>query len=382
MPVSVTVVGSRDRQLEELLRASGMRVVSISTVDLAVLAQPGSAQPHAIVLDQRDETALPPALSLLKRQHPSTGIVVVASRLDPALMLEAMRAGVNECVTDPLTQADLEDAVKRVLSQRPSATGQVFAFLGAKGGVGTTTVAVNVATCLAKASASGTLLIDLHLAYGDAALFLGAEPRFSVVDALENTHRLDEAYFRGLVVHSKAGPDLLASSDHAVVRGADVRRVRALIEFAAQHYGFVVLDCPRSDAAVLEALESVSAIVIVANQELATVRSASRMAVALRLRYGKDRVSVVVSRYDTASEIGHDDLERVVGGSVKHLFPSDYRQSVDALNKGRPLVLENHNKLAGSLTAFAHKLAGLKSVEKDKPERPSGGLFGRLTGRR
>ena len=79
-----------------------------------------------------------------------------------------------------------------------------------KGGVGTTTVAVNVATALAKLEPKSTLFIDLHVANGDAAVFLGAEPRFSIVDALENTHRLDEAFFRNLIAHAKCGVDLLA----------------------------------------------------------------------------------------------------------------------------------------------------------------------------
>ena len=77
--------------------------------------------------------------------------------------------------------------------------GQVVAFVGGKGGVGTTTLAVNVATVLARGGASSTLLIDLHVAYGDAALFVGAEPRFSVADALENIQRLDDTFLRTLV---------------------------------------------------------------------------------------------------------------------------------------------------------------------------------------
>ena len=121
-------------------------------------------------------------------------------------MLEAMRAGVNECVAEPLQAAELETAVTRLLAHKqPVATGQVFAFVGAKGGVGTTTVAVNVATALDRAAGGRTLLVDLHLAHGDAAVFLGVEPRFSVVDALENIHRFDEAFFKGLVVQSPAG---------------------------------------------------------------------------------------------------------------------------------------------------------------------------------
>ena len=77
-----------------------------------------------------------------------------------------------------------------------------------------------------------TLLLDLHVANGDAAVFLGAEPRFSIVDALENTHRLDEAFFRNLIVKTKAGVDLLASSDRVMTTPLDVRRIRTLLEMA------------------------------------------------------------------------------------------------------------------------------------------------------
>ncbi len=284
MSRNIVLIGSTDRQLEEALRDCGMNASSLPGSELSTFAQSSAKQPDVLVIDIREQSHLPTALTLIKRQHPSTGVVIVASKLDPALLLEAMRSGVNEFVSDPVTSADLEAAISRVLAQRPAASvgGEAYAFIGAKGGVGTTTVAVNVATAMAKLSPGSTLLIDLHATHGDAAVFLGAEPKFSVVDALENTHRLDEAYFRGLMVRTKAGVDLLASSDRMMVSSAlEVRRIHTLLEFASRHYRHVVLDVPRSDPAVLDAIESVSRIVIVANQELATVRSASRMATTL-----------------------------------------------------------------------------------------------------
>jgi pilus assembly protein CpaE len=107
--------------------------------------------------------------------------------------------------------------------------------------------------------------------------------------------------------------------------------------------------------------------VVVANQELATVRSASRIASALRQRYGKDKLSVVVSRADRLADIGHEDVERAVGSSVKHSFPSDYRRALQALNRGIPVTLENHNELASSFVKFARSLAGIEKPEKEKP---------------
>jgi pilus assembly protein CpaE len=310
-------------------------------------------------------------------------VVIVAARMDPVLMLEAMRAGVNEWVADPLTAAELNAAVERVSNARAaSVQGQIFAFVGAKGGVGTTTIAVNVATALAQAvEDERTLLMDFHMSYGDAAVFLGAEPRFSVADAMENTHRLDEAFFESLVVQSKStGVHLLASAERAV--GAiDLRRIATLLQFAATHYRYTVLDVPRSEAAVLDSLEGVAGIMIVANQELATVRNAGRIAATLRQRYGKDRVKIVVSRYDKQAEIHTEDVERVVGSPVKFTVPSDYRAALTALNKGRPLALERDSKLAPAFQTMAYELAGLR-IEKPAEKEKSSSLFGGLLGRR
>ena len=173
-----------------------------------------------IVIDGRDQAVGAAALTSLRRTHPSAAIILVTVRLEPAMMLEAIRTGVSEFLADPLTLVEVKAALERVLalaSGHSAKTGKLYAFVGAKGGVGTTTVAVNVATALAQARAGRILMVDLHPANGDAALFLGAEPRFSVLDALENTHRLDAAYLKGLVTHTKSGVDLLASSDRVMV---------------------------------------------------------------------------------------------------------------------------------------------------------------------
>ena len=350
----------------------------VSGAELATFAQPGAKQPDVLVLDLRGHAHLPAALPILKRQHPATDVLIVADRLDPQLLLEAMRAGVTEVVAAPLVASDIEAAINRLAVQRSVTThsGMALAFVGAKGGVGTTTVAVNVATTLARLVPGSTLLVDLHVTNGDAAVFLGAEPRFSIVDALENTHRLDEAFFRNLIVKTKAGVDLLSSSERVMTSPLDVRRIRTLLEMAERHYRYVVLDISRSDAAVLDALEGVKQIVVVANQELATVRSASRMAATLRQRHGKDKLTVVMSRPDRLAEIGHEDVERAVGVKVKHIFPSDYRRALEALNKGRPLALETHNELSGALERLARSLAGLEKPVAAPKAAKGFALFG------
>jgi pilus assembly protein CpaE len=379
--LKVALVGSIDRQLDEMLRAAGMKVMAMEIHALTTLAGVSAQQPDVIVLDLRNDQRIPPALAVIRRQHPATGVVIAASALDPTLLLQAMRAGVNELVSDPITQSDMEQAITRVVAQHTTTeVGKVFGFVGAKGGVGTTTVAVNVASILAANSrGTRTLLMDLHQAGGDAAVFLGADPRFSIVDALDNTHRLDPTFFRGLVTHAGSDLDLLASPERAVAGQADASKIRTIIEFASSAYKHTVLDLPRSDGAVLDALDMLSAIVVVVNQELATVKSAGRLAGALRQRYGRERVLVVVTRSDRQADIGHADVERAVGGEIAYTFPSDYRLALQALNKGRPLAFDNHNELSGSLKRFAFQLAGIKT----ESATPRAGFLGRLTtGRR
>lgn len=381
--ITASVVGVRDRQLEELLQTVHILATPMKADELGTLAQPGALQPDVVILDIREKNAIPPAIGMLRRQHPATGVVIVAAALEPALMLDAMRAGVTEFLTAPLSAPDLQAAINRVTAHGAAGSkGQVFAFVGAKGGVGTTTVAVNVATAMAQVEPGSTLLIDLHLAYGDAAVFLGTEPRYSVLDAIENVHRLDKAFFSGLVGQARSGLALLASSDRASAAAVDSANIRSLIEAAARHYAYVFLDVPRSDL-MLDALESASRVIVVANQELATVRAATRLSASLRQRYGRDRLSVVISRFDLQSDIGQSDVERVLGSPVAYTFPSNYRLALEALNVGRPLVLDNHNKLAAALSAFARGLVdGQEAAAGPKAARRPGGLLGRLTGRR
>jgi pilus assembly protein CpaE len=296
-------------------------------------------------------------------------------------MLEGMRAGVSEYLAEPLSAADFAAAMTRLVGQRTAApSGPVFAFVGAKGGVGTTTTAVNVATSLAKLSPAGALLVDFHLVYGDAAVYLGAETRYSVLDALENLHRFDQAFFRSLLVRTSAGLDLLASADRPVTAAVDARRLSTVLEFASTQYPYTVVDAPRSDYAVLDSLDHASTIVVVANQELATVRNAGRMASALRSRYPKTKVMTVINRTDRKSEIDQRDIERAVGSTIAHRFPSDYRRALHAMNQGRPLALDNHNDLSASFKALAQELAGVK--KEKSPTEKSTGILGLFPGRK
>ena len=172
-----------DDRLVEMLRASGLKSNRIDSTELGAFARASEA-PQVLVVDSRGRDQLPADVAAFRRQHAGAGVVLVVSTLDPRLMLEGMRAGVNECVPEPVSAKALEDAVRRVLTNAaPQPAGQVLAFVGAKGGVGTSTLAVNTAATLGRIAGDHVLLIDLHIGHGDAAIFLGVEPRFSVIES-------------------------------------------------------------------------------------------------------------------------------------------------------------------------------------------------------
>lgn len=372
------VVLSTDERLLEGLRTSGLKAVRINPDELAEFSRSNGA-PQVVVLDVRGRDHLPAGFAAFRREHPDAGAVLVLSSLDPKIMLEAMRAGVSECVPEPVTPKAVDEAVRRVLtSAAPEPAGQVFAFVGAKGGVGTSTIAVNMAAALARLSRSQVLLMDLHLGYGDDALFLGVEPRFSVLDALDNIQRIDESFFAGLVEKTDANVHLLAAPNRPRPGTSDVRRTRALIDAASQHYRMAVLDVPRSDLTMLDSLDAATTIVVVTTQEIAALRSAGKIAEMLRQRYGPPKVKFVINRFNRDAVIAQADVERVIAAEVKHLIPSDYKAALEAQNAGTPLVLEKDSRLAASFLSFARDIAG---IPKERAERASS-VLGRLAWRR
>ena len=184
----------------------------------------------------------------------------------------------------------------------------------------------------AAAASQPTLLIDLHLAHGDAAVFLGVEPRFSVLDALENIHRLDETYLKGLVTADEGRPGSARLLEPPPARARSTRRAcAALIEFATTPISYVVLDCPRADATMLEAIDAAShgRRGRQPGADDAAQRQPDRQPTCGSAA-ATERVKVAISRFDPQSDISSADVERVLGGPVNYVFPSDYRAAVAA----------------------------------------------------
>ena len=144
-------------------------------------------------------------------------------------------------------------------------------------------------------------------------------------------------------------------------------------------YRFVVLDCARTEPAVLEAIDAATQIVVVANQELPTLRSAARIVSHLRQRCGPDRVKVAMTRFDPKADIGQRRHREGARRRGQLPVPNDYQTSVGAIARGEPLIVGNHSQLASSSATSRGSLAASRPPKKDAAKS---GMFGRLGGRR
>jgi pilus assembly protein CpaE len=368
---------SNDERLPEVFKACGMKATRLTEAEARTLGKTADA-PAVLVLDVRPHHQLAPWVNDVQKKQPGLAVVVIVSTLDTRFILEAMRAGIKECLPEPITPQALDEAVRRlVVGEQRERSGQVVAFVGAKGGVGTTTLAVNTAAAVAKTAGSPPLLIDLHVARGDAALLMGAEPRFSVLDAFENLHKVDESFLAGLVEKTQCGAHVLASTARPVNVATSPTATRTLLELAARRYRITVLDVPRTDPAMLEALDPATVIAVVTSQELSAVRGAAATVATLRQRYGSQRLRVVINRYDKNGPVSAKDIAKVVGEPVACQIPSDYRVAAEAINVGRPIVSED-GRLARALRAAAGELVNVGKTEA----APAAGVLGRLAWRR
>ena len=355
MTTTILIAGNNP-DIEELFRGAGM-VSRVPAERFETAAAVVSERPDVLIADLRGRSRLPAWLSDWRRRCAGTPVVLVTSAPDPALVLAAMRSGISECLVEPITRADAQAAVWRLTSGETAGSGEIFAFVGAKGGVGTTTLAVNAAAAISRA-AGGTLFIDMNLAGGDAAILLGADPRFSVADALANTHRADEAFLRGLLTATPCGLPFLAAPATPLGPTVEPARVRALLDFVRQRYRYVVIDVPRAGFATGEVLDAASVIIIVANQELAALRSAAVLAGAARGGREGDALRAVLNRYDQHAALDTKDVEETVGLPVVARIPSKYGVVADAANRGEPVVMSK-DEIGRRIARFAHELARL-----------------------
>ena len=221
-----------------LLRAGA---IPVSVIDER--AARDTTPPDLVIVDTRgDASSSMSSIERLRAGAAGAGIFAIAAAADPDLILQSMRAGANEFFTWPPDEETFHGAVRRTAARRETAQGArasatTLVFFGAKGGAGTTTLSVNCGVELARLSKKSTVIVDLKPGLGEVALFLGMRPRYSLLDAIDNLHRLDREFLKELVVKHKSGLEILAGSDQFDRPGAaDGGAIEELFRLLARQY--------------------------------------------------------------------------------------------------------------------------------------------------
>ena len=350
------------RQLGRLLRSGGVPVALLEDN-----RPPGEqSPPDLVIVDiRRDAAAGMAAIERLRATHPTTAIFAVAQTTDPELILQAMRAGANEFFMWPVPEDSFQGAVRRTATRRDSAQAQArppsvtMVFFGAKGGAGTTTVAVNCAVELARLTKRQTLIVDLKAGFGEVSLFLGVRPRYTVLDALESLHRLDKDFLRELCARHKSGLEILAGSEQFERPGAqDAGAVEELFRVVGKTHDYVVVDAGNQiNSCSIAALYAADTIFVVATPDVPSVRNAQRLVDRVRqLGVGGERIRILLNRASDQHMIGQKQIETALGYGIHHTFTSDYRTVSTALNSGVPLALANQSEIASQFDAFTRQI--------------------------
>jgi len=372
-------------KLVELLRAGTVRV---SIVDER-LARGATAPDVAIVDGCRNAADAMATIERLRSTNAAAAIFMVAAEASPDLILQSMRAGANEFFAWPPQEPAFHEAVSRTAARVQSssttrAQAYVLMFLGAKGGVGTTTLAVNTAVDLARLSGRSTVIVDLKPGIGEVSLFLGVRSRYTLLDALDNLHRLDGEFLRELVGKHKSGVDLLGGSDQFDRPGPnDGPGVEEVIRILSSQYDFVVIDAGTQLTATNTApLYAADTICLVANPDVASVRNTQRVLDRIRqLGPSADRIRLLLNRAAEPYPIPPAQIEAALGHPIHQRFPSDYRTVAMALNSGVPLTLAGNSDLATQFERLTRAFlpGGTEQPEAAPARRPASMLgFDRL----
>lgn len=262
-------------------------------------------------------------------------VLVIGPRKDADLILQAMREGAKEFVLAGDDETLLRALRDQVRPPRATGVGMIYSVFPAKGGVGATTVATNLAGAL-QARGERTCLVDLNLNMGDVLAFLDLAGGYSIADVVSNIGRLDRDLLDASLLRHGSGINVLAQS-HRIEESdrVDAEAVGQLLQFLRHHYGAIVLDGLRSfDDVSVAAVDASDQILLLVTQEVPAVRDARRCVGLFKRLGSEEKLKLVVNRYQKANEINPAVIAETVGLPVAGTISNDYPAVIRAVNKG------------------------------------------------
>ncbi len=317
------------------------------------------------------------AVEKVKQAAPDLFVIVSNFHADGETVIACMRAGANEFLLQPLKRTEFRDAMAR-LERAPkhgatgeSKLGKMYTFIGTKGGVGATTLAVNFASVLAQRKVS-TVLIDLDWVGNDVAMQVGASPQYTLMEVAENLDRMDQALFEGFVTRDPLGFYLVGPPDALEQHGHfSDHMFREFATFLVDKYDSIVIDGGRavSNEVVMAAAQVSAAVFLVIDQEFPSIRNAQRyITFLMRMGFNQDQIKVVVNRYTkkvTATMANLEQIQQTLNQPVFYGIPPS-PAVIASINKARPFAAnrEQAGDLDRIFRAFVDKAMGGKKMAK------------------
>ena len=299
-------------------------------------------------------------------------VMAYSTRADLQLAVRYMRAGARELFTLPLDPSEVTAALERAtqycraMRHTTRAAGNVYVFLGSKGGCGVTTLASNFAISLAQESGRSTLLIDLVFPLGDAALNLGMSPQYSVANALQDLSRLDERFLESLVGKHGSGLSVLAAPGQLTQDDLSPEAADRLLGVARRSFDQVVIDAgTRVDLMNSSLFEKSSTVYLVTQVGISELRNCNRLISRFFATWGRS-LQIVLNRY-TVNALLFDDAQitKALTRPAEWKIPDDYATARRTRNAATPIAM-GHSAIAQTIRQMARAACGLPIDEEKK----------------
>ena len=299
-------------------------------------------------------------------------VIALNTFADPDTILQALRAGVNEYLYPPL-QANLKKALERKGADHKRSkegarqAGKVVGFLSAKGGCGATTISCHTAVELGRRIDQKVLLADFDMDAGAIAFLMKTKNQYSVMDAVNNLHRLDFSYWKALVSNGLPGLEIIAAPPTLAAKEVPRQeQLRHVLAFVRAQYDWTVVDLGRSlSRNTMCVLEDIDEAYLVATLDIPALHWAKQITkTLLDSGYGRNRLRLILNRMPKRLDVTMGDLEKMLGLPVYAMLPDEYPQLYEAYSEGK--LLSSGSSLGKRLVELAGKISGTQDDEKKR----------------